>query len=305
MKALITGYSGFVGKYLATELRNNGYDVTGTDISGEDVEIADLLDTDSLFSMLKRCEPDVIFHLAGQAAVGLSWQIPRKTFDINVGGTINLLDSVRQLEKKPRILIVGSSDQYGIVKPEDCPIRETLGMNPQSPYAISKMAQEKTAVVLAQAYGIDIVLTRSFNHIGPGQKKGFVIADFCAEIAAIESGRKDPVMHVGNLSAKRDFTDVRDVVQAYRLLIEKGQAGQVYNIGSGSPISIQEILEKLLSLSKSSIQVDVDASKLRALDVPIVSCCYEKLHRDTGWSPTYIIADTLRDVLYYFRSVAQ
>jgi len=302
MKALITGYNGFVASYLSKELVEHGYEVIGTDIVGDGVEHADFLDLQAVSQLLSRCEPDVIFHLAGQASVGLSWQIPRKTFDINLGGTINLLDAARKFSKRPKLLIVGSSDQYGVVKPEDCPIRENLPQNPQSPYAISKTAQELTALALSKAYGLDVVLTRSFNHIGPGQKKGFVVADFSATIAEIEVGKKEAVLHVGNLDAKRDFTDVRDVVRAYRLLVEKGRPGEVYNIGSGVSFRISEILDKLLKLSTVKIEVTQDPEKMRVSDIPLIRCCYEKLKNDTEWTPYRSLDETLADILDSFRS---
>jgi GDP-4-dehydro-6-deoxy-D-mannose reductase len=302
MKALITGSNGFVGRYLSMELAEHGYEVTGTDIAGDSVEHVDFLDLQAVSQLLTIHKPDVVFHLAGQASVGLSWQIPRKTIDINVGGTINLLDAARQCKIKPKLLIVGSSDQYGVVKSADCPIRETLPQNPNSPYAISKTMQELTAQALSKAYGLDIIFTRSFNHIGPGQKKGFVISDFSSAIAEIEAGKKDPVLHVGNLDAQRDFTDVRDIVRAYRLLTEKGKTGEVYNIGSGVPYSIKDILEKLLSLSKANITVEKDPEKMRVSDNPLISCCYEKLQEATGWKPVCSLDETLSDTLNSFRS---
>jgi GDP-4-dehydro-6-deoxy-D-mannose reductase len=303
MKALITGVNGFVGKYLSKELMENGYEVIGTDLSGDNVQHVDFLDAQAVTRFLTDTAPDYVFHLAGQASVGLSWNIPKETFEVNVCGTINLLQAAKECIKHPRLIIIGSSDQYGIVQPENCPIKETLVQNPLSPYAISKSAQEQIASSLAKAYGLEIVTTRSFNHIGPGQKKGFVVADFSATIAEIEAEKKDPILHVGNLTAKRDFTDVRDIVRAYRLLAEKGTPGEVYNVGSGKAVSISEILSGLLSLSKVDINVMQDPKKMRPIDIPLIVCNFDKLSKDTGWKPSYPIDETLQEIMAYFRNI--
>lgn len=303
MRALITGANGFVGKYLSKELLENGYEVIRTDINGEDVRHLNLLDQESVTRFLSECKPDYIFHLAGQAAVGLSWSIPKETFEINVCGTINLIEACHKSSVKSKLIIIGSSDQYGIVRPEDFPICETIPLNPQSPYAISKRAQEEISLLLARSYGLEIVLTRSFNHIGAGQRKGFVVSDFSSQIVEIEAGKREPVISVGNLSARRDFTDVRDVVRAYRLLAKKGRSGEIYNVGSGKAISILEILDLLIKLSKTEIKVFQDPEKLRYVDVPLIVCNPEKIKRDTGWEPKYNISDTLKNVLSYFRDM--
>jgi GDP-4-dehydro-6-deoxy-D-mannose reductase len=303
MKALITGVNGFVGKYLSKELIENGYEVIGTDLSGDNVQHVDFLDAQAVTRFISDIEPDYVFHLAGQASVGLSWNIPKETFEVNVCGTINLLQAAKECIKQPRLVIIGSSDQYGVVRPENCPIKETLVQNPLSPYAISKSAQEQIASSLAKAYGLEIVTTRSFNHIGPGQRKGFVVADFSSDIVKIESGKMEPVLHVGNLTAKRDFTDVRDIVRAYRLLAEQGTPGEVYNVGSGKAVSISEILSGLLALSKVEIKVMQDPKKMRPLDIPLIVCNFDKLSKDTGWEPSYPIDETLQEIIAYFRNI--
>ncbi len=305
MKALITGVHGFVGKYLKEELAGNGYEVVGTDLTGSDIVPANFLDPESVADLLRCVRPDVIFHLAGQASVALSWKIPRKTFDINVGGTINLLETIHALSMSVKVLVVGSSDQYGNVRPKDCPIRETLELKPQSPYAISKEGQEKIALALAKMHHIPVVLTRSFNHIGPGQKKGFVLPDFADSIVQIERNAHPAVLRVGNLEAERDFTDVRDVVRAYRMLIEKGKAGEVYNIGSGTSFPISHLLDELLKLTPAQVQVEPDPARMRISDIPLIRCCYDKLREDTGWKPIYPLRQTLQDTLDYFRHAAE
>lgn len=305
MKALITGVHGFVGKYLQDELTGHGYEVVGTDLTGSDIIPANFLDPESVVDLLRRAQPDVIFHLAGQASVALSWKIPRKTFDINVGGTINLLEAIHSLALPVKVLIVGSSDQYGNVRPENCPIRETLELKPQSPYAISKASQEKIALALAKMHHIPVVLTRSFNHIGPGQKKGFVLPDFADSIAQIEKRDRPPVLRVGNLEAERDFTDVRDVARAYRMLVEKGRSGEVYNIGSGTSFPISHLLDELLKLTPAHVRIEPDPARMRVSDIPLIRCCYDKLRQDTGWKPIYTLQQTLEDTLDYFRHVAE
>lgn len=300
MKALITGSSGFVGRYLKAELANYGYEVYGLDIKGTDY-IADILDKDLLADIIRTIEPDCIFHLAGQASVGLSWKDPQLTFNLNVNGTLNLLEAVRNLQKNVRTLIIGSSDSYGFVLPELCPITEDTPSNPMNPYGVAKLSQEKMVLVYQKAYNLDIVLTRSFNHTGPGQAQGFVIPDFAAQIARIEQGAA-PVIKVGNLEVKRDFSDVRDVVRAYRLLIEKGKTAEIYNVGSGRAYLISDLLNQLIAYSPIDIQVKRDPLKMRPVELKIIQSNINKLHQDTGFTPSYEIGQTLLDTLNYSRN---
>lgn len=303
MRALITGANGFVGKYLKQELEGAGIEVLGTDFRGEDVILADLLDQSAAKGIVNDSKPDLVFHLAGQSAVGFSWKNPTLTFDVNVNATINLLDAVRESGQKCRMVIIGSADEYGKVRPEDCPIKETFVPEPESPYAISKFTQEKMALLYAKAYGMDIVLTRSFNHSGPGQQRGFVLPDFASQIAQIERGA-EPQLLVGNLSAERDFSDVRDTVRAYRLLSEKGKCGRVYNVGSGRAYVIKDMLQMLISLSKVKITVVEDETKMRPVDTPLIVGDIGKLQQDTGFEPEYKIEDTLGAILDYWRKAA-
>ena len=235
MKALITGINGFVGHYLTEVLLQDGIEVYGTILQGEvydglcqnilEMNLSNKEDVEYVISVVK---PDYIYHLAGQSSVGLSWSKPELTVMTNVIGTIHLLDAVKIHAPLSRVLIVGSSDQYGIVKPEDCPIKESMHLSPQSPYATSKRTQEEIASQYIKAHELDIVMVRAFNHSGPGQRKGFVIADFASQIAEIEKGVIPPVIKVGNLEAERDFTDVRDIVQAYKKIIAFGKKGEIY-----------------------------------------------------------------------------
>ena len=308
MKALITGINGFVGKYLSKYLVSNGYEIYGTVIE-EGVHMDDkkiynmnLLDKQEVLKTIIDIKPDHIYHLAGQSAVGLSWKQPTLTMNVNVNGTINLLDSIREADLDCKVLIIGSSDEYGPIKPEDCPIKEEYELNPSSPYAISKVAQENIAKLYAKVYGMKILMVRAFNHIGPMQSKNFVVSDFASRIADIEVG-KESVMKVGNLEAYRDFTDVRDIVRGYNMLMEKGHVGEVYNIGSGKPVKIQEILDILISLSTRQVKVELDEDKLRPSDVPVVECDNSKIRLHTGWQPKFDIRDTLRDTLDYWRNM--
>ncbi|WP_313568884.1 GDP-mannose 4,6-dehydratase [Acetoanaerobium noterae] len=310
MKALITGINGFVGEYLSDFLISNQIDVYGTvlseeasieNISDNKIFKMDLLDKNEVNKIIAEIKPDYIFHLAGQSSVALSWKKPDLTINVNVIGTINLLEAVKLYSNKSRVLIIGSSDQYGIVNPEQCPISENTPMNPQSPYATSKKTQEEIAIQYFKAFKINTIIVRAFNHIGPKQNKGFVIADFASQIAEIEKEKKAAIIKVGNLDAKRDFTDVRDVVRAYYLVMTNGKPGEIYNVGSGITYKIKEILDKLLSLAKVSIYIEKDNDKMRPSDVPLIQCDNSKISTECGWTLQYPIDQTLIDTLNYWR----
>lgn len=299
-KALVLGANGFVGRYLLEELANNGYETVA---AGRHAQVRyDLMEQEQVLELLRRTEPDVIFHLAGQADVRKSWDDPKTTFNVNIIGTTNLLESVRRLEKPCRVLLVGSADQYGRgVQISTGPIGEDFPLHPVTPYAISKCAQEELGRLYTDSYGLDIVMTRSFNHIGVRQSPGFVVPDLVNGLLDVEFRQKQ-VLCVGNLSAKRDFTDVRDVVRAYRLLIERGAKGEVYNVGSGHLVCIQTILDQLLSMAKCEIPVQQDPSKMRPSDTPAILCDCTKLREQTGWTPSIEIRKSLEDILNYNRN---
>lgn len=286
-KVLVTGVDGFVAGYLSDYLFKSGYDVYGTTISetykNDKIKIfkMNLLDAENVSDVIKNISPNMIFHLAGQSAVGLSWQKPVLTIDVNVNGTLNLLEAVRINNINSRILIIGSSDQYGTIKPEDCPIKETQLQNPQSPYGISKKTQEEIGKLYVKAYKMNIIFVRAFNHIGARQGKNFVVPDFASKIVKIEKSAV-PVLKVGNLDTLRDFTDVRDIVRGYLMLLESGKIGESYNIGSGNVIKIKDILKKLINLSSKKIKIEIDKEKFRPVDVPIVQCDNSKIKKDTG-----------------------
>lgn len=308
MKALITGINGFVGKYLAKLLLEKGYEIYGSVIEDnvvmDDITLfkMDLLNKEEVLNTIKAIKPDHIYHLAGQSAVGLSWKAPVLTMNVNVNGTINLLDSIREENLDTKVLIIGSSDEYGVIKPEECPINENHELNASSPYAISKVTQENMARLYVKAYDMKIIMVRAFNHIGPMQSKNFVVSDFASRIADIEKG-KEKVLKVGNLEAYRDFTDVRDIVRGYNMLMEKGTIGEIYNIGSGNPFKVQDILDTLIELSTKDIKVEIDTEKLRPSDVPIIQCDNSKIQNHVGWEPIFDIKDTLKDTLDYWRNM--
>lgn len=301
MRALVTGSQGFVGRYLRQELEANGYEVVGLDLQeAPDTIQADLLDAGQMKEAVSMAKPDAIFHLAGQADVAKSWKIPQKTMELNVIGAVNLMEAVRSLDPAIRMVMVGSSDQYGNLGEAGQCVRETLDTKPQTPYAVSKKAQEEMAQVYARAYGMSICMTRSFNHGGAGQRLGFLIPDFAAGIARVERGEAKS-LKVGNLSARRDFTHVRDVVRAYRLIAEKGRPGEVYNVGSGVTCSAQEILDKLCAMARCPILMEQDPAKMRPSDTPVICCDHSKLTQDTGWEPQIPLETILRDVLEDWR----
>lgn len=297
MRALITGSRGFVGGYLWRELEAHGYDVTGLDVrAGEKTLRTDLLNAEQVAAAVEAAAPDAVFHLAGQANVSRSWKMPQQTFQINVVGVLNLLEAVRAACPAARMVLVGSSDQYGSLGKAGACVNEQLETRPQTPYAVSKKTQEELAGVYAHAYGLHICMTRSFNHGGAGQSLGFIIPDFAHGIVRVERGLADRLL-VGNLSACRDFTHVRDVARAYRLIFEKGRSGEIYNVGSGITHSAQEILDKLRAMASRAIPIEQDPAKLRPSDTPVLCCDHSKLTRDTGWAPELSLDDILRDTL--------
>ncbi|ADZ85495.1 GDP-mannose 4,6-dehydratase [Cellulosilyticum lentocellum] len=306
MKALITGITGFVGKHLANELHRNNYEVYGADIIAKDENTleCDILDRVSIQNVLEQVKPNVIFHMAGQSSVAKSWSNPNLTFDLNVKGTINLLETIKMFDNEIQVLLIGSSDQYGKITVQDGIVNEEVPLCPATPYAVSKCAQEELGKLYHSAYGMNIYLTRSFNHIGIGQSKGFVIPDVASGIAEIEKHKSD-TLKIGNLAVKRDFCDVKDIVRAYRLIVEKGRSGVVYNVGSGESYCIQELVDKLIAMSKCTIKIERDPSRMRPSDVPCIQCDHSRLTQEIGWQPEIEIEKTLKDILDYFRTVIE
>lgn len=310
-KALVIGAAGFVGGYLIDELRQNDMQVFATklpheELNKDNVEIFDLdiLDKEAIASLLFEIRPDYIFHLAAQSSVGVAWKNPTLTVDVNIKGSINVMDAIRELFYKPRVLLIGTGEEYGHVAPEDTPIREDNALHPGNIYAATKVCQNMIGSIYSKAYDIDLMMVRAFNHIGPGQLPLFVVSDFCKQVAEIEKGIKDPVMKVGNLAARRDFTDVRDVVRAYRMLIEAGVPGETYNVGSGNAQAISDILDLIVSMSSTEIKVETDPNKIRPVDVPIIEADITKINQITGWKPEISLEQTIKETLEYWRKLS-
>jgi GDP-4-dehydro-6-deoxy-D-mannose reductase len=251
--------------------------------------------------VVKRVNPDQIYHLAALSSVGESFSRPLETIGNNMGGTLNILEVIRKLKKQAKILVVGSSDVYGKVSPREIPITEDAPLLPISPYGMSKTACDLLAYQYFKSYGIHVIRARAFNHAGPRQRTGFVIPDFASQIAKIEAGLSRPIIKVGNLSSQRDISDVRDVVRAYISLMGKGKAGEAYNICSQQAYSIRNVLKMLLSLSKKKIKVKIDEKKNRPAEIPILVGDNSKTRKTTGWKLRIPLKKTLKDTLDFWR----
>lgn len=316
-KVLITGISGFAGSHLAEYLvSQKRYSVAGTYVSEKSLKNIALIQKEIYLIKLNLKEekktkdavaflkPDFIFHLAALPAVGSSLNNPSETIINNITAQLNLLEAVRQMEFiNCRILVVSSADVYGKVSTSDLPINENTSFHPTNAYAVSKIAQDFLGLQYHIAYHLKIIRVRPFNHIGPRQSTGFAVADFAKKIADIEKKKCEPFLKVGNLDTKRDFTDVRDMVRAYEMVIKKGEEGEVYNIGSGVSHSMLNILNKFLSLSKVKIKVEVDRHLFRPEDSPDRICDNRKFVRLTGWEPLISLEKSLKDTLDYWRNI--
>lgn len=265
----------------------------------------DLSDYRSVRELLDATRPDYVFHLAAQASVRRAWEQPAETLAINSRLQLNLLQAMIELGLAPRTLVVGSADEYGLVRAEDLPIDEDTPLRPLSPYAVSKIVQDYLGYQYHLSHGLPIVRVRPFNHIGPRQGLGFVVADFAHQIARIEAGLQEPILRVGNLSAYRDFTDVRDMVRGYYLVAAHGKAGEVYNLGSSRAFAIREILDRLVQMSHVRIQIQPDPGLMRPSDIPTLLSDCRRVRADTGWAPTYDLETTLRDALDDWRQRVQ
>ncbi|MFC2172322.1 GDP-mannose 4,6-dehydratase [Acidobacteriota bacterium] len=315
MRVLITGITGFAGSHLADYILENERDVEIFGIKRwrsrtetvehikDKVELAecDLRDASSVKNLIDSIEPDRIFHLAAQSFVPTSWNAPAESITTNTIGQLNIFEAARGLKSKPRIQIACSSEEYGMVYPEEVPIKETNPLRPLSPYAVSKVAQDLLGYQYHQSFDLPVVRTRGFNHTGPRRADVFVCSDFAKQIVEIEKGLKEPKIRVGNLEAIRDFTDVRDMVRAYWLSLKHCKPGEVYNICSGKGYKINEILDKLLGLSSAEIDVSQDPRRLRPSDVPILIGDNSKFTKETGWEPQIPFDQTLSDIMEYWR----
>ncbi len=308
-KVLLIGAAGFVGSYLCRYFQQNTeMEVILTKLEGEHLNglserVYDLniLEEDSILDLLERVKPDFICHLAAQSSVALSWKKPALTIDINIKGSVNLLEAIVKSTINPRVLLIGSGEEYGHINSNEVPINENNLLRPGNIYAATKACQNMLGKIYSDAYNIDIMSVRAFNHIGPNQSERFVVADFCKQVADIEKGKQSPVLKVGNLSAKRDFTDVRDVVRGYAMLLDKGVRGETYNMGSGHAVEIRDILEKIISLSTRDIRIEVDKNKLRPVDIPIIEADTSKIYECCGWKPEISLEQTIQETLDYWR----
>ena len=315
MKALITGISGFAGSHLAEFLIEKGYEVFGTffdkstfsNLNGFVNKIkvykCDIRNYDALKNVIRDVKPDEIYHLAAISFVPTSLKDPKLTFDTNLYGTLNLYQAVIDLEMNPMILFIGSADEYGIVKEKDTPIGESHPLLPMNPYSISKASAGFLSFFYFKNYSLNIIRVRPFNHIGPRQSPEFVCSSFAKQIAEIEKGLREPIIKVGNLEAKRDFTDVRDMVRGYWLALDKGEQGKVYNICSERAIQIKGLLNHLLELSSRKVEIMKDPKRMRPSDNPILQGDSSKFRRRSGWKPEILLDKTLKDILEYWRKV--
>ena len=314
MRILITGITGFVGSHLAEYALERGAEVFGSvrwRSKTEHIEAlrnrvglveSDLRDLMSVRTVLEQSRPDYIIHLAAQSFVAASWQTPMETFHTNVVAQVNLFEAMRQLDSSARFLVIGSSEEYGLVEPDELPIRETNPLRPLSPYAVSKVAQDLMGWQYFKSYGMHVVRARAFNHTGPRRGEAFATSNFAKQIAEMEAGLREPVVYVGDLKPTRDFSDVRDIVRGYWLLLERGTPGEVYNLCSGVDWSIERVLNFLIGESTlQHIEIRQDPARLRPSDVPVLRGSRQKVESALGWRTTIPLEQTLTDLLEYWR----
>lgn len=313
-RVLITGIGGFVGSHLADLLLNDSTtDIAGLVHPAHETRLLrdhpritlhreDILNEQALPALIRRIAPDIVYHLAGMAHVHESWKYRKETLQVNFWGAFHLLEACRQLPVFPKVLLIGSGECYGFVPEQDQPITEMRPLSPSSPYAVSKIAQETLGIESAKAENLPVFITRSFNHTGPRQKETFVCSRFAREIALAEKSDASFVLKVGNMAARRDFTDVRDVVRAYKHILEHGIPGEPYNVCSGTAASIQEVLDILVSLTHKKPEVVTDPAIFRPVDIPLLQGSCEKLRRETGWKQVFDLKTTLKDLLEYWRT---
>jgi len=314
-RVLVTGVTGFAGSHLVDYmLTRNDCEIFGIQRWRSPLDNVlhfmdritlvecDLRDASSTRDTLERIRPDWIFHLAAQSFVPTSWSAPTESLTTNILGQLNVFEAVRRIGLQCRIQLACSSEEYGMVHEDELPIRETNPLRPLSPYAVSKVAQDLLGYQYWMSWKVDVVRTRGFNHEGPRRGPVFVASDFAKQIADIEKGLRPPVLHVGNLEAKRDFTDVRDMVRGYWLALEKCEPGEVYNLCSGRAYSIREVLDLLLGMTKTRIEVRQDRLRLRPSDVPVLLGDRTRFTRATGWEPVIPFEQTLRDMLDFWRA---
>ena len=308
MRAAITGVGGFVGRHLLHHLQEQGDEVWGlgraSDVTGLDdghIRRIDLIDRAAVERVLRELQPDAVYHLAAQSSPAESLSDPWATIRNNMLAQLNLLEALLQSGQRPRVLVIGSSDEYGLVRPEDVPTHEDVPLRPRTPYAVSKVGQDLMGFQYFDQHGLAVIRVRPFNHTGPGHDARFVIPSFARQLAEIEAGLREPVLRVGNLDVSRDFTDARDMVEAYRLALIFGVPGEVYNLGRGRSLPIAEMVEELIALCRVRVEVRVDPALLRPSDIPRQEADTRKFTALTGWHPRIPWHTTLRDTFEYWR----
>jgi GDP-4-dehydro-6-deoxy-D-mannose reductase len=313
MRALITGINGFVGGHLAEHLlAETDWQLFGTAREAElqlptlreqvrGIQL-DLLDGPAVHHWVREIQPQVLFHLAAQAHLPTSFRDPAGTLTSNMLMQLHLFEAIRAAAIDPTIVVVCTGEEYGAVQPQEQPVNEATPLRPVNPYAVSKVTQDMLAYQYFAAHKLKTIRMRPFNHSGPRQEDRYAVTGFAHQIARIEAGLQPPVVKVGNLQAQRDFTDVRDIVRAYRLAAEQGEPGEVYNLGSGRPVAIQTILDLLLSMSTARIEVQLDPERMRPADVPLIACDATRFQQRTGWEPQISLEQMLRDILDDWRA---
>ncbi len=311
MRALITGIAGFVGGHLAEAIQaETDWEVWGAvigaveranAISGVRMLTSDLREPDQARVLVETARPDVVFHLAAQAYIPQSWADPWGTYQTNVRGQLNLLEAMSKASRKPRTLIVSSNEVYGLARAGDLPLNENAPLRPNSPYAVSKLAQDFMGLQYYLDRNLPVIRVRPFNHIGPRQNERFVAPSFAKQIVEIERGLRPPVLRLGNMAAQRDFTDVRDMVRAYILAVQKGEPGEVYNVGTGIARSVRELLDIMLAHCPVKITEETDPAKFRPSDTPISYADPSKFKRLTRWEPRLSFEQTCVDILNDWR----
>ena len=304
-KVLIFGGNGFVGPWLAREMEGHGWDVCYSDRANKPKKVldnsywqADLLDTEAVSRAVTEAKPDAIVNLAAISSVGQSWRVPKATIEVNVLGSMNILEAAKSLGTCPKVLFVGSSEEYA---PSEEALVEESALAGNNPYGISKRTMSELANLYEITGDVRVYCTRSFNHIGPGQAPNFVVSSWCSQVADIERSSHGGIVRVGNLSVRRDFSDVRDIVRGYRMLLESDCSGKVFNFGSGVAMSLKDILETIIGFSSQDVSYEVDPALIRPIDQPCVLASISKAERELGWRPKIPLRWTLRDIYDSFR----
>ena len=297
-KVLIFGMGGFVGPYLAQELQTRGYEVYGSDLHAKlignvSVMAADLLNAGAVETMVRDITPDIMINLAAVSSVGQSWSTPQVTMQVNVVGALNILEAARKQQIQPKVMFIGSCEEY--VSSESS-MNEDTPLDGNNPYGISKITQEWFAKLYREQYGLKIYCVRPFNHTGVGQRDSFVLPSFCKQAAEIERSGRPGVIKVGNLAIRRDFSHVKDIVRAYRMILENEDDTQIYNVGSGKAYELGELLDYIKKLTSQKITVEIDPTRVRLADTPVICCDYRKIEKKLGWKPELTVFDALQEL---------